>query len=148
MNYPCRLNSGGKKKDYAYLWKLFNGVRTITGCFIQAEAQSDLNQPPTISLPSQAIISPALPNSLYESWYLDSKRIKRIFSPDHVTASSQVLRASTLDHLSLPFFHHLISHLSIPPQMDIFILRVLGVWVTVRWKWCFHCPPVVEMDFE
>lgn len=61
----------GEKKDYAYLWKLLNGVRTITGCFIQAEAQSDLNQPPTISLPSQAIISPALPNSISESWYLD-----------------------------------------------------------------------------
>lgn len=53
-----------KRKDYAYLWKLFNGVRIITGCFIQAEAESDLNQPPTISLLSQAIISPAPPNSL------------------------------------------------------------------------------------
>lgn len=54
--------------------------------------------------------------------------------------------ASTLDHLS-PLLS-LPSLSPLYPSMDIFILRMLDVWATACWKWHFHCPPVVEMDFE
>lgn len=141
------------KKDYAYLWKLFNDVRTITGCFILAQgyffllAQSDLNYPPTILLASQAI-TPLPWQAFWElvsCLFCCSKRTKHFF-PATWPLSLKSWSTSTLDHLSprlsLPFLSPLY------PSMDIFILRMLDVWATACWKWYFHCPPVVEMDFE
>lgn len=144
------------KKDYAYLWKPFNDVRTITGCFILAEGYFSfwLRVISTI-LPLFCLWShhfhPPQPSPKQPFWELVSwlsrclKRTKHFF-PTTWPLSLKSWSASTLDHLypllPLPFISPFY------PSMDIFILRMLDVWATACGKWYFHCPPVVEMDFE
>lgn len=91
---------------------------------------------------------PPLRYRLSESWYLGSLLLEKdqTYFSYHVTTFSQVLKPFYIRPPLSPSLSTL-SFTSLPP-MGIFILRVLGVWVTACWKWCFHCPPVVEMDFE
>lgn len=74
MNYLRRLTLEKKKKDFAYLWKLFSDVRTITGRFILAEGYFSfwLRVISTILPLFHSPLKPSFcsPNSLPESWYL------------------------------------------------------------------------------
>lgn len=160
INDPSRLIF--EKKDYAYLWNLFNDVRTITSCFILAEGYlsfwlSDWSHPSfhlfTRLLSHHSHCLPPPPNCLLESWRLGSLAQK---GPDlfscRVTTFSRVaqhihIRPPLSTSLSLYFSLTSLSITSLSP-MDICILRMLDVWATPCWKWYVHCPPVVEMDFE
>lgn len=76
----------------------------ITECFIPAEGYFSfwLRVISTILPLFRSPLKPSLfpPNSLFESWYLGSKRAKHFFflPPDHFLSSPEA--ASTLDHLS------------------------------------------------
>lgn len=97
----------------------------ITECFIPAEGYFSfwLRVVSTILPLFRSPLKPSLfpPNSLFESWYLGSKRAKHFFflPPDHFLSSPEA--ASTLDQLS-PLLSQLFT-----PSMDIFILRTLDV---------------------
>lgn len=145
------------EKDYAYLWKLFNDVRTITGCFILAEGYFSfwLRVISTILPLFHSPLKPSFllpPNSLFwepVSWLsCCSNRTKHFyfFPPTTWPLPLKPWSASTLDHLSPLLSQPVLSPLY--PSMDIFILRMLDVWATACWKWYFHCPLVMEMDFE
>lgn len=135
-----------KKKAYAYLWKLFNDVRTITGCFILAEGYFSfwLRVISTILPLFHSPLKPSPPPTPPTAFLRAGILVLSLPKKDQTwTLSLKSWRASTLDHPSSLFF---LSPLY--PSMDIFILRMLDVWATACWKWYFHCPPVVEMDFE
>lgn len=121
MNYPCRLIS---EKDYAYLCKLFNDVRTITGCFILAEGYFSfwLRVISTILPLFHSPLKPSFYPPQKPFWELVSwlsrcsKRTKHFF-PYHVTTFSDVLKhfyirpplsptLSTLSFTSLPLNGH------------------------------------------
>lgn len=150
MNYPRRLII---EKDYAYLWKLFNDFRTITERFIRAEGYFSFWHRvistilPLFCLPLKPS-SPPPPTEFLRAGIFALSLLEKdqTFFSLHPTTFSQVLKRfyirPPLSFSIYPSFH------LFTPSMDIFILRMLDVWATVCWKRYFHCPPVVEMDFE
>ncbi len=86
------------KKDYAYLWKLFNDVRTITGCFILAEGYFSfwLRVISTILPLFHSPLKPSCPpqTAFLRAGILALLQLKKdqTFFPYHVTTFSQVLK--------------------------------------------------------